>query len=55
MADNVAPTYAHASVKSGVVNEKYAEQVLGGTPPKKNVEAVEKENLPKDAPGSVRK
>lgn len=55
MGDNVTPTYAKSDVKSGLVNEQYAEKVLDGTPPKKNVEAIEQENLPKTAPGSVRK
>jgi len=55
MADNVRPTYAKADVKSGLENEKYAETVLDGIPAKKNVEAIEAENTPKKAPGSVRK
>ena len=55
MSDNVKPTFAKASVKSGLENEKYAATVLDGEPAKKNVDAIEKENLPKSAPGSVRK
>ena len=49
MADNVKPTYPKSSVKSGMVNEKYVETVLGGIPAKKSVEAIEKENTPKKA------
>lgn len=55
MSDNVKPTYAKSSVKSGLENEKYAETVLEGTPPRKSVEAIEKENTVKKAPGSVSK
>ena len=55
MANNIAPTYAKADVKSGLENEKYAETVLDGIPSKKSVEAIESENTPKRAPGSVRK
>ncbi len=38
-----------SSVKSGVKEEQYAD-ILGGIPPKKTVEQIEKENAPKDAP-----
>lgn len=55
MADNVKPTYAKSSVKSGLENEKYSTQVLDGPYPKKNVEAIEKECEVKKAPGSVAK
>lgn len=55
MADNVKPTYPKSSVKSGLENSQYAEKVLDGTPPRKSVEAIESENTPKKAPGSVRK
>jgi len=55
MANNIAPTYAKADVKSGLENEKYAETVLDGIPSKKSVEAIESENTPKRTPNSVRK
>jgi len=55
MGDNVKPTYAKSDVKSGSVNEQYAERILDGEPPKKNVEAVDRENQVKNAPGSVMK
>jgi hypothetical protein len=55
MANNVAPTYAKADVKSGLENEAYAEKVLDGIPAKKTVEEIEAVNTPKKAPGSVRK
>ena len=54
MADNVKPTYAKTDVKSGLENEQYAEKVLDGTPPKKSVDEIERVNVPKKAPGSVR-
>ncbi len=44
---------AKSSVKSGVENGKYLTQVLDGTPPKKSVEEIEKENSPKTAPESA--
>lgn len=53
MADNVKPTYAKADVKSGLVNEQYAEKVLDGVPAKKDVEAIEKVNTVHNAPGSA--
>jgi hypothetical protein len=53
MADNVKPTYAKSSVKSGLENEKYSTQVLEGPYPKKNVEAIEAENTVKNCSGSV--
>lgn len=55
MANNVTPTYAKSSVKSGLENEAYAEKILDGIPPKKDVEAIDKENQVKKAPGSVAK
>ena len=55
MADNVKPTFPKSEIKSGLENEQYAEKVLDGIPSKKNVDEIEKENLPKKAPGSVRK
>jgi len=54
MADNVKPTYSKTSVKSGNESEKYGQTVLGGIPEKKDVEQIDKENTPKNAPGSVR-
>lgn len=54
MADNVRPTFAKADVKSGLENNSYAEKVLDGIPAKKDVEEIEKVNLPKNAPQSVR-
>lgn len=53
--DNVKPTYAKSDVKSGVVNETYAEKVLDGIPPKKDVHEIDAENQVKNAPGSVMK
>lgn len=55
MADNVKPTFAKSDVKSGVVNEQYADKVLDGIPAKKNVEAIDAECQVKNAPGSVMK
>ena len=55
MGDNVKPTYAKSDVKSGLVNEQYAEKVLDGIPAKKNVDEIDKENQVKNAPGSVAK
>lgn len=40
--------------KSGLDNRAYAEKVLGGIPPKKSVEEIDRVNTPKKAPGSVR-
>jgi len=54
MADNVKPTYPKSEVKSGLESEQYGEKVLDGVPAKKSVEAIDKENQPKHAPGSVR-
>lgn len=53
MADYVKPTYPKATVKSGVFNEDYLDKVLDGQPAKKDVDAIEEENTPKNAPGSV--
>lgn len=53
MADNVKPTYATSEVKSGVMNEVYLDKVLDGQPARKDVDAIDKENEPKNAPGSV--
>ena len=50
--DNVKPTYPKSEVKSGVVNETYAEKVLGGFPTKKDVQEVDEANQVKNAPGS---
>ena len=55
MADNVKPTYAKADVKSGLVNEQYAEKVLDGIPAKKDVQEIDSECQVKNAPGSVMK
>ena len=55
MADNVKPTYAKSDVKSGLVNEQYAEKVLDGIPAKKNVEEIDEVNTVHNAPGSVAK
>lgn len=51
MADN--PPKAKSDNKSGVTNKSYVEQ-LGGYPEKKTVEQIDKVNMPKNAPGSVR-
>lgn len=53
MADNVKPTYPKTAIKSGVENSAYAEKVLGGTPPKKDVDMIEKQNTVHDAPNST--
>jgi hypothetical protein len=55
MADNVKPTFPKADVKSGLENEAYAAKVLDGVPAKKDVDAIDKENSVKKAPGSVAK
>lgn len=55
MGDNVKPTYAKSSVKSGLENEEYASRVLDGVPAKKHVDEIDKENQVKNAPGSVAK
>lgn len=51
MPDN--PPKAKSDNKSGVTNKDYVSQ-LGGNPPKKSVEEIERVNTPKNAPGSVR-
>lgn len=51
MADN--PSKAKTCVKSGVTNTGYV-PILGGNPPKKNVEEIDRVNRPKKAPGSTR-
>lgn len=53
MADNVKPTFAHADVKSGLDHETYCEKVLDGTPSKKDVEQIEKENSVKRGPSDL--
>lgn len=50
MADNVKPTFAKSEVKSGVQNETYMEKVLDGPYPKKDVDAIDKENQVHKAP-----
>lgn len=45
---------AKASVKSGVDFKEFGSTTLGGIPPRKDVEAIDKVNTPKDAPRSVR-
>lgn len=51
MADT-APK-ATSDIKSGVTNKNFV-PTLGGNPPKKSVEEIDKVNKPKTAPGSVR-
>jgi len=46
MANNVAPTFPKASVKSGLTNTEYAAKVLDGIPAKKSVDAIQEVNLP---------
>lgn len=53
--DNVKPTFAKSDVKSGLESNAYGEKVLDGIPPKKDVEAIDRENQVKQAPGSVAK
>jgi hypothetical protein len=55
MGDNVKPTFAKSDVKSGLVNTEYADKVLDGIPPKKNVEEIDTQNTVHNAPGSVAK
>ena len=55
MCNNVTPTYAKSDVKSGLVNEQYAEKVLDGIPSKKNVDEIDEVNTVHNAPGSVAK
>lgn len=46
-----------SSIDSGVKNTEYASKVLGGYPPEKKVEQIQKVNSPagrSKAPGSVR-
>jgi len=52
--EKIAPTKAKSSVDSGVDNRNFIQKVLGGNPPTKNVEEIEKVNRPKKAPGSAR-
>lgn len=47
------PPKAKSDFKSGVVNKQLV-PLLGGQPPKKNVEEIDKVNRPKTAPGSTR-
>lgn len=49
---NVKPTFAKSNVKSGLTNDEYLDKVLDGQPTKKDVDAIERENRPKNAPGS---
>jgi hypothetical protein len=51
MADT--PKKANSDIKSGVTNKAYV-PLIGGNPPKKSVEEIDKVNKPKSAPGSVR-
>lgn len=44
---------AVSDIKSGVTNKNFV-PVIGGQPPKKSVEEIEKVNKPKTAPGSTR-
>jgi hypothetical protein len=44
---------ANSDVKSGVTNKNYV-PIIGGNPPKKSIDEIEKVNKPKTAPGSVR-
>jgi hypothetical protein len=53
MGDNVKPTYAKSSVKSGLVNEDYCSKVLDGVPTTKHVDQIFEETQVKNAPGSV--
>lgn len=53
MADKNTPPKASSDNKSGVSNKEYLTQ-LGGLPERKNVEQIDKVNMPKNAPGSVR-
>lgn len=53
MAEKNTPPKAASDNKSGVKNTSYVEQ-LGGYPSKKTVEEIDKVNMPKNAPGSVR-
>lgn len=46
---------ASSDVKSGVENESYAKNVLGGVPDKKSVEEIEKVNSVKSVEGSIAK
>jgi hypothetical protein len=43
---------ASSSVKSGVETPEYT-KILGGIPPKKSVDEIDRQNMPKDAPDSV--
>lgn len=54
MSEKIAPTKAKSDLKSGVDFKSYTASILGGNPPKKCVEQIEKENTPKKAPGSTR-
>lgn len=50
------PTAPHADVKSGLEREAYV-KTLGGEPPEKKIDAIDKVNSPRSrgkAPGSVR-
>jgi hypothetical protein len=44
---------ANSDIKSGVTNKNYV-PIIGGQPPKKSVDEIEKVNKPKTAPGSSR-
>jgi hypothetical protein len=47
------PAKENVTVKSGHMHTEFT-SVLGGNPPKKSVDEIEKVNRPKTAPGSVR-
>lgn len=53
MANNVAPTFAKSEVKSGLENEAYMKRILDGEPPRKDVDAIQKENCVKRAPDTA--
>lgn len=45
---------AKSDVKSGLLDQAYADKVLDGIPPKKSVDEIEKVNTPGKAPDSAR-
>jgi len=53
-ADVVGKSVAKSDITSPANDREKFIKNLGGLPPEKNVQAIDKENRPKRAPGSIR-
>jgi hypothetical protein len=49
-----SPSKSHKPGPSGFTNTSYRDQVLGGLPPKKNKDQIEKETQPKTTSKAIR-